>query len=298
MIRRALLPLLLIAAPVAAQAQAAPTAAPAAAALRFTVTVEGQGPDVILIPGLASPRAVWDGARAALKGRYRLHLVELKGFAAGDPGPNLSAPILPELVEQLNAYIVANQLESPAVVGHSLGGLTALMLAKTHPEHITKIMVVDSLPWIGTIFAPPGATPAQVEPFVAQQRAALAARHGQPVDKAASAANAARLALTPAAQAQVAAWSDAADPRVVGQALYEDFMADLRGDLPSIATPITLVYPYSPAIPRERADALYRGEYARAPKVSFVPVGDAYHFIMLDQPQAFAVALDRFLAAR
>ena len=296
MIRLALLLSLALAAPLAAQTP--PTqAVPSAAEQRFTVTVEGAGPDVILIPGLGSPRAVWDGARVALKGRYRLHLIELKGFGGGDPGPNLGGPILPALVEQLNAYIVANRLKAPVVVGHSLGGLTALLLAKAHPESVGKVMVVDALPWIGTIFAPPGATLAQVEPFVAQQRAAFAARYGQPADKAASAANAARLALTPAAQAQVAAWSDAADPRVVGQALYEDFMTDLRGDLGAIKTPITLVYPYSPAVPRERADGLYRGEYAKAPKISFVAVEGAYHFVMLDQPEVFAKALGDFLAA-
>ncbi|MBX9882670.1 MAG: alpha/beta hydrolase [Sphingomonas sp.] len=296
MIRLALLLSLALPAPLAAQTPPAQIT-PSAAEQRFTVTVEGAGPDVILIPGLGSPRAVWDGTRAALKGRYRLHLIELKGFGGGDPGPNLSGPILPALVEQLNAYIVANRLKAPAVVGHSLGGLTALLLAKAHPESVGKVMVVDALPWIGTIFAPPGATLAQVEPFVAQQRAAFAARYGQPADKAASAANAARLALTPAAQAQVAAWSDAADPRVVGQALYEDFMTDLRGDLGAIKTPITIVYPYSPAVPRERADALYRGEYAKAPKISFVAVEGAYHFVMLDQPEVFAKALVDFLAA-
>ena len=296
MIRQALLPLLLIAAPAAAQAQTPPTAAPQVAAQRFTVVVEGTGPDVILIPGLSCPRAVWDGARAALGGRYRLHLIELKGFAPGDPGPNLNGPILPDLVEQLNAYIAANKLKAPAVIGHSLGGLTALMLAKAHLQAVGRVMVVDALPWIGTILAPPGATLAQVEPFVAQQRAAFAARYGQPADLTALGANAAGLALKPEARAQVTAWSAAADPRVVGQALYEDVMTDLRGEMAGITTPITLLYPYSAAVPRERADTLYRGEYAKAPKVTFVPVADAYHFIMLDQPEPFAKALKEFLA--
>lgn len=296
MIRHALLPLLLLAAPAVASAQTPPASAPHVAAERFTVVVEGQGPDVILIPGLSCPRAVWDGARQALGGRYRLHLIELKGFAAGDPGPNLNGPILPDLVEQLNAYIAANKLKAPAVVGHSLGGLTALMLAKAHPQAVGRVMVVDALPWIGTILAPPGATPAQVEPFVAQARAAFAARYGKPADVTALSANAATLALKPESRAQVTAWSAAADPRVVGQALYEDATTDLRGEMGAITTPITLLYPYSAAVPRERADALYRGEYAKAPKVTFVPVGDSYHFIMLDQPEAFAKALKAFLA--
>ncbi|HEV2745890.1 MAG TPA: alpha/beta hydrolase, partial [Allosphingosinicella sp.] len=52
-------------------AMLAAPAAPAAAAapfkpIRFSVVVRGTGPDVILIPGLASARAVWNSTAAAL----------------------------------------------------------------------------------------------------------------------------------------------------------------------------------------------------------------------------------------
>lgn len=39
---------------------------------RITVLVEGDGPDVVLIPGLSSPRAVWDTTADRLKDKYRL----------------------------------------------------------------------------------------------------------------------------------------------------------------------------------------------------------------------------------
>ena len=48
-------------------------------------------------------------------------------------------------------------------------------------------------------------------------------------------------------------------------------------------------------LPKERADTLYRGEYAKAPNVTFVNVADSGHFIMLDQPEAFSAALTAFL---
>ena len=63
--------------------------APLVAGKRITVKVEGSGPDVVLIPGLSSPRAVWDTTAKRLKGRYRLHLVEVRGFGGGDAGPVL-----------------------------------------------------------------------------------------------------------------------------------------------------------------------------------------------------------------
>ena len=50
---------------------------------RFSVQVVGSGPDVILVPGLASSREVWRAAVAAVPG-YRYHLVQLGGFS-GEP---------------------------------------------------------------------------------------------------------------------------------------------------------------------------------------------------------------------
>src|SRR3546814_2316591 len=57
----------------------------------------------------------------------------------------------------------ANKLSGAAVVGHSMGGLVGLMLAKAHPGDVGKLMVVDALPYVGDIFVP-GATVAQIEP--------------------------------------------------------------------------------------------------------------------------------------
>lgn len=276
---------------------AAPIAAILPADSRFTIIVEGQGPDVILIPGLASPRAVWDGTRASLAGKARLHVLEIKGFGGGDPGPNLSGPIIDTAVEQIIAYIKAARLKHVAVIGHSMGGLMALLIAQRHPDAVAKIMVVDALPYFGVIFAP-GATVAQMEPVAASLRAGMLAQYGKPADPKAARATAERLALTPAAIDQVIKWSAAADGRVVGQALYEDLTIDLRDRIAGITTPITLLYPYSRAVPEALANRLYRGAYAAAPRVSYVPIADAAHFIMLDQPAAFQAAVADFVAAK
>jgi pimeloyl-ACP methyl ester carboxylesterase len=65
----------------------------------------------------------------------------------------------------------------------------------------------------------------------------------------------------------------------------------------TIATPITLVYPWSAGGPtRPQADALYRAAYKDAPHVTFVDIGEAGHFVMLDQPVAFEEAVGAFLA--
>lgn len=260
----------------------------------ISIKAVGRGDPVILIPGLASPRAVWDGVLADLAKHRRVYLVQVNGFGGDEPRDNLTPGVIDGLVAELHAYIVEHRLQGAAVVGHSMGGLAGLMLAHAHPGDVGKLMIVDALPFIGDIFVP-GATVAMLEPRAAQMRDQMIAAYGKP-DKTAAEGTAAALALKPESRAKVTAWSLAADSRVVGQAMYEDLTSDLRPEMAAIATPITLVYPWSDAMPKARAEPFYRGAYAKAPHLTFVDVGDAAHFVMLDQPEAFGAALTAFLA--
>src|SRR5687768_10463178 len=68
---------------------------------RISVAARGSGPDIILIPGLASSRDIWDDVAARLAGKYRLHLVQVRGFGAmrarGNSTGLVSAPVAEEL---------------------------------------------------------------------------------------------------------------------------------------------------------------------------------------------------------
>ena len=259
----------------------------------ISIVSEGSGSPVVLIPGLSTPRAVWDGVAPELARSHRVILVQVNGFAGDDPGANLEPGILAGAVDELHAWLATNKLGAAKIVGHSMGGLLALQLAKAHPSDASALMIVDALPYVGDIFVP-NATVAQVEPQAKMIRDRMIASYGKS-DPATSAKTAAGMALTPEAQAKVASWVGKADPRVSGEAMYEDMTTDLRPDMAAIKTPITLVFPHSQAMPKERAEPFYHGEYARAPNVTFVPVADSAHFVMLDQPKAFAAALADFV---
>ena len=276
----------------AVDAAAAPSSGTEQRLGHISIVSEGNGSPIVLIPGLSSPRAVWDGVAPGLARTHRVILVQLNGFAGDDAGQNLKPGILGGVVDELHSYLAANKLGSAKVVGHSLGGLIGLQLAKAHPEDVSKLMVVDSLPYVGDIFLP-GATVAQVEPQAKVMRDQIAGSYGK-IDPALAQRTAAGMALTPAAQTQVAAWIGKADSRVSAEAMYEDMTTDLRPDMATITTPITLVFPYSTAMPKERAEPFYHGEYAKAPKVTYIPVADSGHFVMLDQPATFATAITEF----
>jgi pimeloyl-ACP methyl ester carboxylesterase len=277
----------------AASAQPTTSGAPAEQRRAHISVVEmGSGSPVVLIPGLSSPRAVWDDVAPRLAASHTVYLIQVNGFGGDEPGANLEPGLLDGVVADLHAYLAARKAAPARIIGHSMGGLVALMLAEAHPGDTTGLMIVDALPYVGDIFVP-GATVAQLEPRAKAMRDQMAASFGKPNPDAA-AATARSMALTPAAQEKVAAWINAADERVSGQAMYEDLTTDLRPVMASIATPITLVFPYSEAMPKERAEPFYKAQYAKAPNVSFVAIADSGHFVMLDQPQAFAAAVEQF----
>ena len=264
----------------------------------FTVLVEGQGPDVVLIPGLSTPRAVWDATAAQLKDRYRLHVVQLRGF--GDAAAaNADGPVLDPFTEELASYIengimAGNGGTPPAVIGHSAGGLSAMELALKHPGDVKRALVVDSLPFIGLLFGP-SVTAQNIEPQAAAMRDAMANAPAQKPDER----TLQTMSATQQGRAQVAAWSETADPRVTGQLFYDVMTTDIRPQIKGIAVPVTMLYPFDKEgpFPAAAVDALYTQAFAGADNVIVKRIEDSRHFIMLDQPEKFAEAVNAFLDA-
>lgn len=282
----------IVAAMTAGHSRAA-TPFPDAATARFSVTVSGEGQDVLLIPGLASSGAAWDGTVADLKNHYRLHVLTLAGFAGEPAGANAEGDILAPSVEAIDAYIKANHLQKPAIVGHSLGGLMALMLAKAHPEDAGKLVIVDALPYAGVIFNPM-ATVEMVKPQAAAMRDGMIAAPAEAF-KAQQTAGTARLVTSSADQAKVLDWSLTSDRRVLAESFYEDLTIDLRPDLAGIATPTVLIYPIAPGEDAASTEAVYKSNYAAKPNMTFSRIDNSRHFIMLDQPAPFQSALEAAL---
>ena len=281
-----------------APAHSAPTASVAQAETRMphiSIQATGKGSPVVLIPGLSTSRAVWDGIAPGLARDHRVILVQVNGFGGDDPGANLQPGILDGIDGDLHDYLAAQKLGPARIIGHSMGGLAALRFAKAHPDQVQSVLVVDSLPFFAVLMDP-GATVDAVKPMAEMMRAKVASAYGKPTDPAAIEANVKALALKPESIAKMKLWAAAADPRVTGQALYEDLTTDIRPDLAAITTPVTLIVPWSDkGFGEERTLAFYRKQYATLPGATFVSIGDAGHFVMLDQPERFAAAVAAFL---
>ena len=261
---------------------------------RITVTVRGQGPDVVLIPGLASSSAVWDATAARLEGRCRLHIVQVAGFAGSPPRANAQGPIIQPTVDALDAYIKTNKLKAPQVIGHSLGGLMGMMLALQHPADIGKLMIVDSLPFFSALFGANDAAAAM--PQAAAMRDAIL---NETRDAYAQGERESLRSLVKSPEGIKAAtrWAVASDKSVVARAMFEDMTTDIRPRLHEIKTPVTILYPWDPSTGMTQAvvDGLYRESFAPLPNKTIVRVDNSFHFIMLDQPNVFAAQVDAFL---
>src|SRR4051812_35035189 len=146
---------------------------------RISVETRGSGPDVVLIPGLSSSPKVWEGAVAAVPG-YRYHLVRVAGFDGAPAGANGSGPVVAPVAEEIARYVREAHLKRPALVGHSLGGTWAMMIAARHPELASRVMVVDMMPYLGAMFMPPGSGPDAVKAVAEQVRAGIATTSGEP----------------------------------------------------------------------------------------------------------------------
>jgi len=132
----------------------------------FQVKVIGEGKPVLLIPGLMSDSRIWQHTVSSLKSDYQLHLISLAGFAGT---PAIAGEFLPQVQQDLLAYIEQQQLVKPAVIGHSLGAFMAFALASNAPEQIGTVVAVDGLPYIAPIFSRNPAT--QVADMQAQATA-------------------------------------------------------------------------------------------------------------------------------
>jgi pimeloyl-ACP methyl ester carboxylesterase len=284
-----LLPLLLLAQPATAKAFSSD---------RISVTIVGKGPDVVLIPGLSSSPDVWKATVAAMPG-YRYHLVRVAGFDGAAAGGNASGPVLVPVAGEIARYIREAGLKSPAVVGHSMGGSLALLVAGRNPGLASKVMVVDMMPFLGAMFGGGNATPDSVAPVAAQIRTGIASTTGA-ARKTQIEGTIASMVKTEAMRPATVAQSLASDPVVSGQGMYDLIVTDLRPELSKITVPLTVLWvlPQGAPVTQPQMEDYYKMSYANAPQAVLKHIPDSYHFIMYDQPEVFRGELKTFLAAR
>jgi esterase len=101
--------------------------------------------DVLFLHGGALQARTWDAVCMFLRDRYRCTALDLRGHGESDWSPSRDYA-LTHHAEDIAGFIAARPLGRVVLVGHSLGGLAALLVASAHPAAIAGLVLVDIAP--------------------------------------------------------------------------------------------------------------------------------------------------------
>jgi pimeloyl-ACP methyl ester carboxylesterase len=109
----------------------------------YSISGRGSRPPAVLLHGFCEDRSVWDAVWPHLRGR-RLIRIDLPGFGGSE------APLTASIGAYADAICtVLNELDIRQVLllGHSLGGYTALAFAVQYPERLAALGLIHAHPF-------------------------------------------------------------------------------------------------------------------------------------------------------
>lgn len=104
-------------------------------------TLGGEGEDLVLIHGFGSDRLSWAGTSPALMEVARVHSLDLPGHGdslaveAGDGSPLALAEVVADALD-------AHGIAQAHILGHSLGGAVAMVLALAEPARVRSLSLI------------------------------------------------------------------------------------------------------------------------------------------------------------
>lgn len=252
--------------------------------MRLHVTEAGEGPPVVLLHGLFGMGRNLGFVQRALAQRFRTLALDLRNHGASPHGADMRydtmAGDVAETLQDLGAL-------PAAVIGHSMGGKTAMRLALRHPGAVGRLCVADIAP---VAYAP------RNDPIVAALRA-LPRTPG--------------LTRTQADAALAAGVEDPSLRAFLLQNLVFGATPSWRIGLDEIAAALrdlegwddTAGLPYGGPtlfVAGARSDFIQPGhrEVIRRlfPRARFVTVKNAGHWLHVDNPAGFLGVVEAFLA--
>jgi len=113
--------------------------------IHYYRTGDGDKPPVVLAHGFSDDGLCWTPVAKALEADYDVIMVDARGHGLSE-APESGYDSLTQAGD-LRAVIEALELYRPAVIGHSMGAATTLMLAGTYPEVPGAIVLEDPPAW-------------------------------------------------------------------------------------------------------------------------------------------------------
>ena len=107
-------------------------------------------PPLVILHGLLGSSRNWQTAGRDLTDRYHVAALDLRNHGSS---PHADEMTYEAMVGDVMAWMDAQGLAQVTLLGHSMGGKVAMLLACRHPQRVTRLIVVDIAPkdyfWAG-----------------------------------------------------------------------------------------------------------------------------------------------------
>ncbi len=105
--------------------------------------ITGDGPPLILLHGLFGSLENLGGIARRLEDEWQIHALDQRNHGNS---PHVDAMDYPAMADDVIAYMDAAGLEHAALLGHSMGGKTAMQVALRAPQRVDRLIVADIAP--------------------------------------------------------------------------------------------------------------------------------------------------------
>lgn len=103
----------------------------------------GAGPAVILLHGLFGSSDNWHTVATRLSEKFHVFALDHRNHGQSPHSPEMDYPIMAADVDR---FCASQGLADARVLGHSMGGKTAMQLALNFPHRVGKLVVADMAP--------------------------------------------------------------------------------------------------------------------------------------------------------
>lgn len=100
-------------------------------------------PPLVILHGMLGSSRNWQSAGADLTAGYHVFALDLRNHGRS---PHAATMTYAEMMDDVIAWMDEQALGAATVLGHSMGGKTAMLLACRHPQRVQRLVVVDIAP--------------------------------------------------------------------------------------------------------------------------------------------------------
>lgn len=110
---------------------------------KATAGASSENLPVILLHGLFGSLENLGVVARALSDNWQVHSLDLRNHGRS---PHVDSMSYPEMAEDVRSYLDQNGIARAVLIGHSMGGKTAMQLALDAPDRVARLIVADIAP--------------------------------------------------------------------------------------------------------------------------------------------------------